>query len=310
MSGGTTDTQHSYYRREPIIGRPALRWPGEARLAFAIVIGAEHYEMRPPEGAFIPPNVPGGFGRGPYPDFRAYTARAYGNRVGIFRLIELFDRFHLPTTVAVDAQTATACRALIEQIRSRPWEIAAHGQSVTRVISSRMSADEERDYIRSTLATIETHCGVRPAGWHGPEYGESPRTVELLAEVGLRYVLDWPNDEQPYWMTSAAGEIVSLPMAIDLDDVFSHFHRKIPMARWCQCLTESVDRLLEDGEHSGRVLVLNLHPWLIGHPFRISHLEDALGSVKARKGVWFATAGEIAEWWRSQRTVTGFEAPP
>jgi peptidoglycan/xylan/chitin deacetylase (PgdA/CDA1 family) len=307
MSGSgsnITGSHHSYYERAPSVRLPALRWPGEARLAFAIVISAEHYEMQPPQGAFIPPNVPGGFGRGPYPDFRAYPARAYGNRVGIFRLIELLDRFHLPATVAVDAQTAIACRALIDQIRSRPWEIAAHGQSVTRVISSRMSVDEERDYIRSALAAIEEHCGVRPAGWHGPEYGESGRTIEQLTELGLRYVLDWPNDEQPYAMTSAAGEIVSLPMAIDLDDVFSHYDRKIPMSRWCRCLIESVDRLLRDGEDSGRVLILNLHPWLIGHPFRISYLEDALGSLMVRKGVWFATAGEIAAWWRSQRTET------
>jgi peptidoglycan/xylan/chitin deacetylase (PgdA/CDA1 family) len=307
---GITDTQHGYYQREPIIRRPALRWPGEARLAFVIVVSAEHYDMQPPEGSFIPPNVPGGFGRGPYPDFRAYSARAYGNRVGIFRLIKLLDRFRLPATVAVDAQTAASCRALIEQIRSRRWEIAAHGQSVTRVISSRMSVDEEREYIRSAITAIEERCGVRPAGWHGPEYGESARTVELLAELGLRYVLDWPNDEQPYSMTSAAGEIVSLPMAIDLDDVFSHFHRKIPMSRWCRCLLESVDRLLRDGEEAGRVLVLNLHPWLIGHPFRISYLEDALGSLMEREGVWFATAGQIAESWRSQRIGTGLEAQP
>lgn len=307
----TCATQHSYYQREPVIRRPALHWPGGACLAFAIVISAEHYEMQPPEGAFIPPNVPGGFGRGPYPDFRAYSARAYGNRVGIFRLIELLDRFHLRATVAVDAQTATSCRALIDQIRSRPWEIAAHGQSVTRVISSRMSASEERDYVRSAIAAIKEHCGIHPAGWHGPEYGESARTIELLTESGLRYVLDWPNDEQPYAMTSAAGEIVSLPMAVDLDDVFSHYHRKIPISRWCRCLLEGVDRLLRDGEESGRALVLNLHPWLIGHPFRISYLEDALGSLMERKGIWFATAAEIAEWWRSQRTGTGpVEARP
>ena len=185
---GSASTQHTYYERMPIIRRPRLRWPGDAHLAFAIVISAEHYELQPPANAFIPPTVPGGFGRGPYPDFRAYSARAYGNRVGIFRLLELLERFHLPATVALDALTATSCRALVDHLRSGPWEIAAHGQSVTRVISSRMSADEECDYIRSAIAVIEERCGVRPMGWHGPEYGESERTIGLLAEIGRAHV--------------------------------------------------------------------------------------------------------------------------
>jgi len=296
---GQFDTEHHYYERVPIIRRPSMRWPGDARLAVVIVISAEYYELQPPDGAFIPPTVPGGFGRGPYPDFRAYTARAYGNRVGIFRLMESLDRFHLPATVAIDAMTAESCPALVEEIRRRPWEIAAHGQSVTRVISAHMSEGAERAYIRSTLASIEEHCGCRPIGWHGPEYGESANTPRLLAELGLAYILDWPNDEQPYAMTTAAGSILSLPVAVDLDDVFSHYQRHLSMPRWTRCLVESVDRLLQEGAESGRLLVLNLHPWLIGHPFRISYFEEALEILRSRDGIWFATGREVAESWQA-----------
>jgi peptidoglycan/xylan/chitin deacetylase (PgdA/CDA1 family) len=291
-------TEHHYYPREPIIRRRPLRWPGDARVAFAIIISAEYYEMQPPEGAFIPPTVPGGFGRGPYPDFRVYSARAYGNRVGIFRLMETLDRFRLPATVAIDAMTAELCPQLVDQVRGRHWEVAGHGQSVTRVISARMSEDEERDYIRSALDSIEKHCGSRPVGWHGPEYGESANTPRILAELGLTYVLDWPNDEQPYAMTTPAGPLLSLPLAVDLDDVFSHYQRRLSMTRWCQCIIESVDRLLQDGETSGRILALNLHPWLIGHPFRISYVEEMLEALATRSGIWFATAREIADWCR------------
>ena len=75
-----------------IVTRPPLAWPGGHRVAFSIVVCAEYYELQPPDDAFIPPNVPGGFGRAPYPDVRAFSQREYGNRVGIFRVMEALDK--------------------------------------------------------------------------------------------------------------------------------------------------------------------------------------------------------------------------
>jgi allantoinase len=294
-----TNTGHSFYERRPLPGRAPLAWPNNAAVAFAVLISAEYYEMQPPETAFIPPNVPGGFGRGPYPDFRVYSARAYGNRVGIFRLFEVLDRHHLPATVAVDALTARNCPAVVEHTVKRGWEIAGHGQSVTRVISSGMGEAEERAHIQSALDAIESASGARPVGWHGAEYGESARTPMLLAELGVQYLLDWPNDEQPYEMTTPAGAITSVPAAVDCDDVFCHFHRRITMRRWVQCVVEALDRLANDGRGSGRLLVLNVHPWLMGHPFRTSYFDELMHHVAGRKDVWGTTTGAIAAWWKA-----------
>jgi len=296
----TADTGHGFYDRRPLPRRAAVTWPDNASVAFAVLISAEYYEMQPPETAFIPPNVPGGFGRGPYPDFRVYSARAYGNRVGIFRLFEALDRHGLPATVAVDALTARNCPAVVEHAVKRGWEIAGHGQSVTQVISSNMGEAEEREHIKSALDAIESVSGARPVGWHGAEYGESARTPTLLAELGVQYLLDWPNDEQPYAMTTPAGTITSVPTAVDCDDVFCHFHRRITMRRWVQCVVEALDRLADDGRGSGRLLVLNVHPWLMGHPFRVSYLDELLRDVAGRKDVWTATTGAIAAWWKAQ----------
>jgi peptidoglycan/xylan/chitin deacetylase (PgdA/CDA1 family) len=294
------ETDHRFYGRVPLPRRRRLAWPNGAPAAFAVLVSAEYYEMQPPDDAFIPANVPGGFGRGPYPDFRVYTARAYGNRVGIFRLFDALDRCGVAATVAIDALTARHCPAVVEQTLKRGWEIVAHGQSVTRVISARMTVEEERAYIRSSLDAIEAAAGTRPGGWHGPEYGESARTPTLLAELGVRYVLDWPNDEQPYAMATPAGGIVSVPVAIDCDDVFCHVHRRIGMRRWTQCVIEAMDRLVHDGRESARLLVLNLHPWLTGHPFRVSYVEDVLRHVARRTDVWVASTGEIAAAWKAQ----------
>jgi peptidoglycan/xylan/chitin deacetylase (PgdA/CDA1 family) len=157
-----------------------------------------------------------------------------------------------------------------------------------------MSEQQERDTIAGALSAVEKASGVRPRGWHGPEYGESERTPALLAEFGLQYVLDWPNDEQPYLMNTPSGALVSVPMALELDDVVIHYHRRIGMERWVQAVREALGQLLSDSGGSGRHLVLNLHPWLIGHPHRIGYLEDLLADVRKRSGVWVTTAGEIA----------------
>jgi peptidoglycan/xylan/chitin deacetylase (PgdA/CDA1 family) len=285
-----------------IIQRPPLAWPGGARVAFVTLISAEYYELQPPANAFIPPNVPGGFGYAPYPDVRAFSQREYGNRIGVFRIIEALRSRQMPATVATDANVARRYPAMIDEFRKLGWEIAGHGISATQVISDKMNEDRERTYIAESLDAVERAGGVRPRGWHGPEYGESLRTPALLAEMGVRYLLDWPNDEQPYVMNTPAGEIVSIPMALELDDVVSCHHRRISSSRWRQAVSEALDQLSADAK-SGRArhLVLNLHPWLIGQPHRIGYLEDVLDDVRARSDVWVTTAAELVESYLNQQ---------
>lgn len=289
-----------YHEDSMIVRRPPLAWPRGHRAAFSVVVCAEYYELQPPDDAFVPPNVPGGFGRAPYPDVRAFSQREYGNRVGIFRVMEALDKHQIRATAAVDAVIAARYPYLIEQFQKRDWEIAGHGYSLTRVISNRMSEEQERNYIRASLDAVDRACGTKPNGWHGPEYGKSERTPALLAELGVKYVLDWPNDEQPYLMNTPSGSIVSVPMALELDDVITHYQRRISLARWRQAVAEALDQLLADGDSGGRQLVLALHPWLIGHPHRIGYLEDVLADARGRRNLWITTTGEIADLYLQQ----------
>ena len=298
-------TGHDWFPTEPISARKPVAWPGGARVAMGFVVSVEHYEMFQPPGAVIPVTLPGGFGRGPYPDFRSYSHREYGNRVGIFRLLELFERLDMKATAAIDAGVAKSRKAVVDACLERGWEIAAHGNAVTQVLSSALTEDEERRQVASALDSLERATGKRPAGWHGPEYGESARTPGILAAAGVQYVLDWPNDELPYAMATPSGSLVSLPMMVDFDDVFAHWYRKLTMKRWVQSIAEALDQLLEDGGTRPRMLLVNLHPWLTGQPWRISYLEEVLRDVRWRDGVWLATAGEIAEAWRTQFHAEG-----
>ncbi len=300
-ASNASSTNPAWFPSEPIVGRKNIRWPNGARLAFGVVVSIEQYEMTQAPGAFLPVTLPGGMGRGPYPDFRSYSLREYGNRIGVFRVMESLDRHGLRATAAIDASVATHKPVILRECLKRNWEIAAHGNAVTQVITAKLDEVAEREQISAALSALERATGKRPQGWHGPEYGESARTPGLLAEFGVKYVLDWPNDELPYAMNTPAGSLVSVPMLVDFDDVFAHWYRKLPMSRWQSSIADALDRLLEDGQTRPRMLIVNLHPWLIGQPWRISYLDAVLADLKRRDGVWCATAGEIAECWVVQQ---------
>jgi peptidoglycan/xylan/chitin deacetylase (PgdA/CDA1 family) len=286
-----------YYDWSPLPGRPPLRWPEGARVALCVIVCIEQIEWLPPEDAVVPPSA---VRFGPYPavlDVHEISHHEYGNRVGIFRVMDVLDRHGIRATAAIDALSAEGNPFVVRRCVDRGWELAGHGVSFGRLITERMTEAEERAYIRRSLDAVRKAGGAEVRGWLSPDYGESTRTVRLLAELGVRYVCDWPNDEQPYRMKVPSGEMVSLPVTLDLDEVHTHRERGISMQRWLQIVKESFDRLYRDGAVSGRLVVLNLHPYLIGQPFRIRYLDEALRHMLRRKRVWAATAGEVAEWY-------------
>jgi len=287
-------TEHAFYARDCAHALPPIEWPGAKPLALAWVVSAEYYDLFPSPGAFTPANVPGGFGRGPYPDYRAFSMREYGSRVGAFRLMEVISQAGLKATLAVDSHVASTRGEVVKAAMALGWDLAGHGVSVTEVITEQLSETQERDYLRRSLEPLRAIPGRRIAGWHGAEYAQSSRTPALLALEGIDYMLDWPNDERVVTMQTPNGPILSLPMTADLDDVMAHWHRKISMQRWVRSVLDAVDRLAIDGLAGGRLLILNLHPWLMGQPYRSSHLSELLDALVRRQDIWFTTTDAIA----------------
>lgn len=288
---------HSYYDWSPVVERPQLTWPDGAALALCVVVNLEHYEWSPPADACQAANLPGGLGRGPFPDMRSFSHREYGNRVGIFRVMDVLDRYNIKGTVAMDATVAANYPFIVDQVLRRGWEVIGHGITVNRMVNSNMSEEQEREYIKTSLDAVTKATGKRPIGWLGPEYGESKRTPAVLADMGIKYLCDWPNDEQPYRMKVPKGTLTSLPLMLELDDTFIHWYRAVPVERYERLLTEAFDVMYSDGAKNGRVLAINIHPWLIGQPHRIKYLDSALAHMCRRAGVWKATGEEITNWY-------------
>ena len=289
---------HQHYEWSPIGKRGILRWPENARVALCVIVNLEHWEWSAPEGGYTTNNS-GGLGPRPYPDYLRSSHREYGHRVGIFRVLDVLGKHGIKPTVAMDALTAENYPYLVNHCLKRGCEIIGHGVSVSQIISSNMSEQEEREYIQKSIEALRRATGTAPVGWLGPEYGESTRTPQLLAQAGIRYVCDWPNDEQPYPIKTPEGDLISLPVMLEFDDLNALWDRRVTIDKYAGLLKEGFDAMYRDGAQNGRSLVVNLHPWLIGQPFRIGSLDDALGYMMSRQGVWAATGSEIVDWYRS-----------
>jgi peptidoglycan/xylan/chitin deacetylase (PgdA/CDA1 family) len=266
-----------------------------------VIVTLEHTEWRPPTEGFQAAPQAAGMLRRPFPDYSRLTHREYGHRVGIFRILDVLEKHGIPPTIAMDALTAEHYPYLVRHCLQRGGEIIGHGIAASQMLTGNMSEPEERAYIQTALTTLTRATGTAPVGWLGPEYGESPRTPQLLAQAGVRYVCDWVNDEQPYAMTTPQGELFALPILLELDDVHALWERRLSVTRYGQLLQDSFDRLYVDGARTGRVLVLHLHPWLMGQPFRIGYLDQALGAMRRRQGVWAAHGTAIIDWYRQHR---------
>jgi allantoinase len=278
-----------WYDYSPFPRRPRLTWQRNARVASFVLLHLEYWELIPDEGSYKDPRHVGEYGSFT-PDYRTWTQREYGNRVGIFRVLDVLDRYQIRAGVAVNALAAERYPYLIEQFRKRKYEFIAHGHSANRMITSKMGEAEEKDEIAAAIAAIEKAAGVRPAGWLGQDYGESSRTPGLLAEAGLEYVLDWPNDDQPYPM-KVGTKFVSMPNQPEWDDVQQLWLRRIPTPRYPDIVGEAFELLHNEG---GQVFNLSIHPWLMGMAHRIKYLDEALRRVERFGNTWQTTPGEIA----------------
>jgi allantoinase len=306
---------HPFYDWSPIVNRKPVQWPDNARVAVAVILSVDHYQWKPtndfvtggeagaqPEWAFKSPQAPGGVSAGgrPFPDVIGFSIREYGPRVGVFRVMKILDRLGVKATVAIDAMSAENFPYLVNQFKQRNYEFMAHGIAVNQMLTSNMTPEQERDYIRRSIDAVTKATGSTPRGWLGPEFGESNETANILADEGVEFVCDWPNDDQPYPMKTPTGDLYSLPVNISLVDLRTHWYGGVHVDTYAKMIMDSFDVIYREGADSGRILVLNIHPWLMGTAFRSKHLDNALSYIFKHSGVWNATASEIVDCHRKQ----------
>jgi allantoinase len=275
-----------------IIDRPKLEWPNGAHVALWIIPNIEYFSML---------EKPGGYGAGgKLPNVPMWSERDYGNRVGVFRIMEVMDKYGIRGTVALNSNLCAEHPRIMEEGIKRKWEWMGHNESNTRRLNE-AEPGEEAQIVRRTFDTIEKATGERPKGWLSSGLQETWDTLDHLVDNRGLYVADWCNDDQPYQMTLDDGRtIVSMPYTYQLNDKSSIENRFVSAEGFKQMICDQFDVLYKEGAKSGRVMAIALHPYLIGVPHRIGAFDAALKYICKHKKVWKATGAEIAQHYLAQ----------
>ncbi|HSW17660.1 MAG TPA: hypothetical protein VLJ86_10565 [Ramlibacter sp.] len=290
---------HSLYQYSALPARAAPLSGGAGGLQAYVLLCLEHWDALAPEGAVRDPRFVGEFGSFT-PDYRSWTQREYGLRVGLYRVLDALREAGLRPAVAANARVLRRLPRVVAQLNEWGCEWVAHGLSANQLMHARMPMDEQRAHIADSLDAVEAHTGRRPAGWLSQDWGTTPDTFALLAEAGLRYTLDWCNDDQALPMSQADGAsaapLVALPLSAEWDDVQCQWLRHLTPRAHADLALQAFDQLrAECAQHRRQaVFGLALHPWLCGMSSRIAALRQLLHSLRERPGVQWTDPGVLA----------------
>jgi allantoinase len=278
---------HDRYDYSALPSRPVYDWPGGKRLAVCICNNIEHF-------AFLSGLGSDSTRIGAPQTTRNYAWRDWGNRVGQWYMFDLLDEFGIPASHNVNTAVLDYCPQIAERIKARGDEVVGHGRTNAERQDVLPEA-EEAQLIAETTQGIVRHFGEPPQGWLGPYLAQSAVTLDLLKEAGYSYVMDWPADDQPFWMRTRSGPILSVPYSIEINDSPALVFRQHSARDFEAMMIDQLDEMLVQSARRPLVYTAVLHPFVIGQPFRLRALRRALEHILShREDVWLTTPGRIA----------------
>lgn len=282
---------HGRFDYRPITRRPDYEWPGGARLAVYLGLNIEHFAFGDGMGANLGPVSP-------HPDVLNYSWREYGNRVGAWRCLELFDQLGLPAATLLNTSLYDHCPELVAACAARGDELVGHGHTNAERQGEYAEA-HELALLKSCRDRIAKESGTAPAGWLSPWISESTLTPDLLAEAGYRYTLNWCHDDQPVALRTRGGApLWSIPYPQELNDIPMIVARQMDARDFADMVTDNLDEMLEQSKRQPLVMGIALHPYIVGQPYRLRHLRRALERVAQARDegrVWACTPGAICD---------------
>jgi len=278
---------HGRYPYSAIHARPDYRWPGGRRLAVYIGYNLEHFSFGEGLGAKLGP-------AGHEPDVLNYSWRDYGNRVGAWRCLELFEALRMPVAVIANTALYDHCPELLAAHRSRADEIVGHGRTNSER-QGELPEEAERKLIAECTARLRKEEGKPPRGWLSPWISESPSTPDLLKEAGYAYTLNWCHDDQPLPFETRAGRLWSIPYPQEVNDIPMIVARQMGAGEFADLILGNFEEMLAQSEHQPLVMGIALHPYIVGQPYRLRELRRALKRIAAEKRAWLGTPGAILD---------------
>jgi allantoinase len=279
----------------PISERPPLALPGNARMVVWVIVNIEEWNPLEamPRTVLTPPA-----GGSPMPDIPNWAWHEYGNRVGFWRLLAVFDELNIPAVLAINGSAIRSYQPISRAALERGWEFMGHGFTQKNM----QKVENEREDIVRTREAIRDFTGRPPRGWLGPGLTESWETPDLLVEEGFDYVADWVLDDQPVRLKTRSRPIVNLPYTQECNDVAMMLIQHHVAAEYRNRAIDQFDQIHSDAADSARVMALVVHPYIMGAPHRLRYFREALQHMRKRSDVLFWTGERIVDWYGEANT--------
>lgn len=277
-----------------ITERPRLTLPDGKRMAVWIIVNVEEWNPKEtmPRTVLTPPA-----GGAPMPDIPNWAWHEYGNRVGFWRMLEVFDEFEVPAALAINGSAIAAYEPIARAARDRNWEFIGHGFSQKNM----QKVENEREDIARTTKVITDFVGKRPRGWLGPGLTETWETPDILVEEGYSYVCDWVLDDEPVVLKTRTKPILNVPYTQECNDVAMMLIQHHKASEYFDRASDQFDQIHHDARHSARVMAIVVHPYIMGAPHRLKYFRKIVEKIASYEDMAFMTGEQIADWYLAQR---------
>src|SRR6266850_7729415 len=275
-------------RKEGIaMNKSGAFWPNGARLVISVSMQFEA-GAQPERGAESPFPVIDT----KYPDLPVGKWYDYGFKEGIPRMLDMFDRVGVKVTSHMVGAAVERNPQLAKEIVERGHEAAAHGQTWTPQFS--MTPDEEHTSYQASIKTIETATGTRPVGFNAFWLRGTPRTLEILQDLGFIYHIDDVSRDEPFLVPVRNKLFAVVPYTIHTNDIVNYEGRHWTGAQFASELKYEFDQLYAEAATRRRMMSVSAHDRITGRPARTKVLEDFIVYAQKHPGVVFLRKDHIA----------------
>ena len=273
----------------PIHTRAPLKLPDGKRMAVWVIVNVEEWDAKQPMPRTVLTPPAGG---SPSPDIPNWAWHEYGNRVGFWRMLKVFDDFSIPGVLAINGSALAAYPPIVEAALARKWEFMGHGFTQRNM----QKVENEREDIQKTTAAIVAATGKRPRGWLGPGLTETWETPDILSEEGYDYVCDWVLDDQPIWLKTRNKPLLNVPYTQECNDVAMMLIQHHKASEYFERAMDQFNQIYEDSEQSARIMAIVIHPYIMGAPHRLKYFRKIFENLREHDDVAFWTGEQIADW--------------
>ena len=270
-----------------------IEWPDKAKIALSIVFNVEAWSADRTEVPFV----------SPFPsnaktekDSVVVTDREYAQNVGLWRLLDSLDQYHVKMTALVSGLFAERYPEIVKEIDERGHEVAGHSYDQGRKLIT-LDPQEEREDIRMSFSALQKATQKKPLGWMSQTARCTERTAGYLAEEGALWHSDYLDDDLPSLLDVNGKRMVAIPYSLITNDMAIYTRQQKDPQEALRLAIYEFDALYQEGEATPKMMSYGLHPFISGRPGRARAFKEFIDYVSRKQNVWFARRIDIAHWW-------------